>query len=138
MVLEGEMRRRVGEICNAEGLTPGLVKALAYLADAQPVPMSGMAAGLGCDSSYITGLVDDLERTGLAERRPHPSDRRVKTVVTTVKGRKVWERVNERLDEPPRAFATLSASEALRLCQLLRKLRDADTDLDSDLDPSGA
>lgn len=127
MVLEGEMRRRVGEVCAAEGLTPGLVKTLAHLAGAQPVPMRDLADAFGCDSSYITGLVDGLEEENLAERRPHATDRRVKTVALTPRGRRVWERVSERLDVPPASFAVLSPAEARTLQQLLHKLVEADS-----------
>ena len=43
---------------------------------------------MNCDASYITAMVDDLERAGYAERRAGPADRRVKTIALTPKAGK--------------------------------------------------
>ena len=48
--------------------------------------MSTLADAWKCDASNVTWLVDRLEEHGLAERRPHPTDRRVRTVALTRKG----------------------------------------------------
>ena len=34
------------------------------------MPMSALAQALQCDNSNVTGIVDRLEASGLAERRP--------------------------------------------------------------------
>ncbi|MCZ9339278.1 MarR family transcriptional regulator, partial [Streptomyces sp. TRM76130] len=46
-----------------------------------------LSARLGYDPSAIVGLVDDLERQNLAERRPAPDDRRSRIVALTDAGR---------------------------------------------------
>jgi len=79
-------------------LSAAQAKALRYLTWAGPVPMRELADRLRCDVSNVTGLVDRLEQRGLVERRPAPSDRRVKTlVVVTTAGAEVaqamWARV---------------------------------------------
>src|SRR6266516_4235753 len=58
-------------------------------------PMSQRALGrrLRIDKSPMVGLVDDLERLGLAERRRGRSDRRVQDIHVTDAGRAVLERV---------------------------------------------
>ena len=45
------------------------------------------APALHCDNSSVTGIADRLEKAGLAERRPHPTDRRVKTLALTERGK---------------------------------------------------
>ena len=75
---------------------------LVWLLDpaADPVPLRQVAERLRCDPSNITLLSDQLEKKGLAERRPHPADRRVRTLVLTPAGvaarRKLLEHVQER------------------------------------------
>ena len=48
--------------------------------------MSSLAGAWKCDASNVTWLVDRLEEHGLAERRAHPADRRIRTVALTQKG----------------------------------------------------
>lgn len=51
------------------------------------LPMSEIARRQYISKPYMTALVDDLEKEGLAERRPHPTDRRVTDIAVTEKGR---------------------------------------------------
>ena len=46
---------------------------------------------MGIDPSTMVALIDELERAGLAKRRPHPKDRRAREVVITPKGRRTVE-----------------------------------------------
>jgi DNA-binding MarR family transcriptional regulator len=64
------------------GLSWVRVQALRRLA-AQPSTLRALAGQLLADPPYVTLLVDDLERRGLVERRPHPEDRRAKLVSLT-------------------------------------------------------
>ena len=48
--------------------------------------MRDLAEYFRCDPSYVTSLVDGLESAGLAERRSHPTDRRVKMVALSHSG----------------------------------------------------
>jgi DNA-binding MarR family transcriptional regulator len=45
-----------------------------------------LAQRLGIDRTVMTYLVDDLEKSGLVERRPDPADRRARQVVRTGAG----------------------------------------------------
>ena len=83
----------------------GLSESVAHLIwvldpDADPVPLRQVAERLRCDPSNITLLSDQLEEKGLAERRPHPADGRVRTLVLTPAGvaarRKLLRHVQER------------------------------------------
>ena len=61
--------------------------------DADPVPLRQLAGRLGCDPSNVTLLSDRLEEKGIAERRPHPDDGRVRTLVLTPAGEAVRRRL---------------------------------------------
>jgi len=102
-----------------------------YLSQEEAHPMRDLAEHWGCDASYVTSLVDGLEERGFAERRPHATDRRIKTVVLTAEGAQTKAAVLARLWEPPSSFSALSEDEREQLCKLLRKLADADTTIAS-------
>jgi DNA-binding MarR family transcriptional regulator len=120
---------RMAEASAAVGLSPGLLKTLFHLEPGEGAPMRDLADHWRCDASYVTSLTDALEERGLVERRPHPTDRRVKMVVLTEEGVAVRERAFERLSEPPPSFAALTAAEQRELRDLLRKVADADPHL---------
>lgn len=122
---------RMVEASSAEGLSPGLLKTLFHLEPGAGAPMRDLADHWRCDASYVTSLADALERRDLVERRPHPTDRRVKMIALTEKGLAVRERAFERLSEPPPAFESLTAGEQRQLRDLLRKVAQADPDLAS-------
>jgi DNA-binding MarR family transcriptional regulator len=129
---EGEAHDRIHRICSELGLSPPLLKAFVHLGTLDGdggLRMSDLAESWGCDASYVTALADGLQERGLAERRPHPTDRRVKTIVLTAEGRATRERALELLSEPPSAFTALSATEQRQLRDLLRKLVAADPEL---------
>ena len=58
--------------------------------------MSEFADAMRVDPSTATRAVDRLERMGLAERVPHPNDRRVITVRATPLGTRTVKRVMRR------------------------------------------
>ena len=60
---------------------------LRYLAGSEGALQRELSTRLGYDPSAIVGLVDDLEKLGMTERRPSPDDRRSKIVVLTEDGR---------------------------------------------------
>jgi DNA-binding MarR family transcriptional regulator len=124
LVFEREGQQRFHEACDATGLAPGGLKTLLKLSPDQPIPMRELADSFRCDPSYVTSLVDGLEAAGLAERRSHPTDRRVKMVVLSRRGVEALAQVRKILGEPPVSFAVLSTAELLRLRSLLAKLAD--------------
>ena len=115
--------------CAMTGVPPGVLKTLIHLSPGAAIPMREIAQHFGVDSSYVTTLVDDLEANGLAERRPHPTDRRVKTIVLTPKGIEARRRIEELMYQPPTCFGALSDAELAQLRRLLDKLAAADPGL---------
>ncbi len=132
LFMEGEAHDRVHRICTELELSPPLLKAFIHLGTVDEqggLRMSDLAETWGCDASYVTTLADGLQERGLAERLPHPTDRRVRTIVLTPAGRATRERALALLAEPPSAFAALSTAEQRQLRDLLAKLVAADPEL---------
>src|SRR5437763_3376299 len=125
LLMNGEMQSRMRTACEAIGGPPSIVKTLVQLAPDDPVAMRDLADHFGCDASYITELVDGLEEQGFATRQPHPSDRRVRTVVLTQKGAKARETVQQEMWQVPKVFGALTPAEERQLRDLVRNLGDA-------------
>jgi DNA-binding MarR family transcriptional regulator len=83
-----------------------------------PMSMNQVACKLHCDASNVTGIVDRLEARGLLERRPVPSDRRVKQLVLTEEGTRYQRRIEALLGGVP-GLSRLSEDERLALRDLL-------------------
>ncbi|MFD5825709.1 MarR family winged helix-turn-helix transcriptional regulator [Lentzea sp. NPDC060358] len=88
--------------------------------DAEPQPLRKLAGLLRCDPSNISLLSAQLEERGLAERRPHPRDGRVRTLVLTGEGREVRERLLAVVARHS-PFVGLGAEEQRLLHSLLAK-----------------
>jgi DNA-binding MarR family transcriptional regulator len=75
------------------------------------------------DPSSMVAVIDELEALGLAERRPDPEDRRVRTIFLTALGEQKLKRVRRLAAQLQREFfGVLSAEERETLHALLRKL----------------
>ncbi|MCX5203577.1 MarR family transcriptional regulator [Streptomyces sp. NBC_00237] len=99
---------------------------LRFLAGSEGALQRELSARLGYDPSAIVGLVDDLERLGLAERRPAPGDRRSRVVVLAEAGReflKSTEAAGERVTDD--LLAPLAPAERDTLHALLRRVAEA-------------
>lgn len=129
LLFEGEAHSRMREACRVTGVSPGLLKTLFHLEPGEGIPMRDLADHWGCDASYVTSLTDALEERSLVERRPHPTDRRVKMIVLTRKGAAARERGLDLLHEPPPSFGALTGAEQRELRDLLRKVAEADPHL---------
>jgi DNA-binding MarR family transcriptional regulator len=120
LVLDNERRREVSEEL---GLSFGKIRALRRIAG-RPMPMGELAALLGVDPPNLTAVVDDLERTGLVERRAHPTDRRAKLVVATTSGAALARRAQRILERPPVGLSELPADDLEILVRILSRVRD--------------
>ncbi len=127
--LHGEGQNRLARACAHHDLAPSSVKALLRLSGSKPTAMRELATAFACDASYITAVVDALEQRELATREPHPTDRRIRTVVLTPRGREVSASLLDLLSEPPAALAALSPQEQGQLADLLERVAAADEKL---------
>jgi len=119
LVLDNERRR---EVSDALGMSFARAKALRRIYKA-PSTMGELATFLGIDAPYMTIVVDDLERQGLVERKPHPTDRRAKLVEATARGKEAAQRARVILARPPAELAALPEDELAALLRGLRAIR---------------
>ena len=104
------------------GLTTALFSVLNYLVGRGAAIQQEIGAAIGIDPSTMVALIDELERSGLAKRRPHPHDRRAREVVVTPKGRRAVERGQALAREVEDAVLQgLASQERRQLMKLLRK-----------------
>jgi DNA-binding MarR family transcriptional regulator len=103
-------------------LAPLQAKALHELDVDPPISMRELAERLKSDPSNVTGLIDRLEARGLVERRPDPSDRRIKGLALTSAGARMRERLFARLYAAPPALATLSEHDQRMLRDVLQRI----------------
>jgi DNA-binding MarR family transcriptional regulator len=94
------------------------------LIDSKPgLTQSELVAGSLIDASSMVAVLDHLEMEGLAERRPHPSDRRKHAVHLTAKGKKTLARAMDVADHyAEELLEPLDQKERQTLQLLLRKL----------------
>jgi DNA-binding MarR family transcriptional regulator len=116
-----EQRSRMLGAAQEFGLAPQQAFAILRLKTDEPTTMTELAQALKCDNSNVTGIADRLEAAGLAERRAHPSDRRVKTLVLTDKGAEVRGLYQDRLGHTPPAFEAMSDEDAKTLVEILER-----------------
>ena len=116
-----EDKKRRWAVLSELGISPQQSMAISTLKPGEPLPMSALADALHCDNSNITGIVDRLEAAGLAERRAHERDRRIKAVVLTEKGEWLRVEIERRVGEPPPRLASLPEEDAVALRDILAR-----------------
>lgn len=112
------MRSHFAKVTTDFGLSPMEGRALFELEE--PRPMGELADTLHCDASYITGITNRLEDQGLVERRVDASDRRIKHLVVTSKGKQLREAMRVRAEEALPATSGLDVEQRQTLRDLLR------------------
>ncbi|MCR5893204.1 MarR family transcriptional regulator [Burkholderia sp. HAN2018] len=97
--------------------------ALAHLARSEATSCQELAKSLGCGTSRLTRLAQDLERRGLIVRRRDGRDRRTLNLSLTSKGREIAERVPPVVEEAERiVLGRLSEEERMFLRRFLRRI----------------
>jgi DNA-binding MarR family transcriptional regulator len=117
LVLDNERRR---EVSQAVGLPFSRVRALLRVGAAS-MTVGELATALGVDPPNCTPIVDYLERRGLVERRPHPTDRRSKLVVVTPAGSRLAKRAQRLLDRPPATIREMPAGDLRALTAIFAR-----------------
>jgi DNA-binding MarR family transcriptional regulator len=109
-------------------------EALAVLDGAgQPLSPTAIAERLIVTTASVTSLLDTLERRGLVERRPDPTDRRRLLIVITDEGKAIVDQfLPEVVALQTAALATLTEAQRRQLVELLATLGAHLTTLDAD------
>jgi DNA-binding MarR family transcriptional regulator len=111
--------QRIGEV----DLHPPLFRVLNVVDAAEGQSQQAIGEAIGAPASRMVAIVDELEQRGLVERRPHPSDRRIRALYLTPEGRKLLAR-GRRIATAHEEELTRGMSEAdrKRLTALLQRV----------------
>jgi DNA-binding MarR family transcriptional regulator len=117
---------RVAAALESIGLTPALFALLNVLGAREGAMQQELGSAMGVDPSTMVSLIDELEATGLAKRRPHPRDRRARTVTLTPKGRRALEQARRMAAQvEDEVLHGLTDAERRELLTLLRRALDS-------------
>jgi DNA-binding MarR family transcriptional regulator len=84
--------RRFAQRIAALDLQPPLFRVLNVVDAAEGQSQQAIGEAIQAPASRMVAIVDELERRGLIQRRPHPSDRRIRTLYLTDEGRELLAR----------------------------------------------
>lgn len=106
-------------------LSPPLFRILNLVDAAEGKSQQAIGCAIDVPASRMVALVDELEQRGLVERRPDPSDRRVRALYLTRKGRETLARGRKIAREHEEDLTRgLAEPDRERLVGLLRKMVD--------------
>ncbi len=107
------------------GLTPRMQCVLVHALEGKRTQIE-LAALADLDKTTMVGTVDDLERAGLAERRPSAADRRARIVAVTAKGRRAAQDGQKIVDRVHReALKAFAPADRAVFVEVLGELVDA-------------
>jgi MarR family transcriptional regulator for hemolysin len=118
------LRKRFEQKARGLGLSRSQWSVLAHLARHEGINQSALAEILEIEPITLVRLIDKLEAAGWVERRPHPTDRRVKLPFLTPKAHPIleemWARGAATREE---AMAGLSPEKREELIETLLKIK---------------
>ena len=80
-------------ILERHGVTMWAYVVLTALRDGPARAQASLAAAINADKTRLIPVLDDLQKRGLIEREPDPSDRRVRLLGLTPEGRRLQQAV---------------------------------------------
>jgi len=97
---------------------------LAYVSRKDGMAQTQLAEKLDVGKVAIGGLIDRLERSGLAKRVPDEQDRRVKRIFLTPKGKRLVEKLREvSMEFNERVLQGIPAPDLVTTVNALRRLK---------------
>jgi DNA-binding MarR family transcriptional regulator len=104
-------------------LEPGEFALLRAVSAGDGEPQNALAERLSISPSWMVSIVDQLERRGLVERRPHARDRRVRNLHLTAAGKKLLKQAERQAQQfDRRVTEPLTEAEREQLLQLLQRV----------------
>lgn len=105
------------------GLGDSDFRVLELLLHKGPTPVNAIGPKVNLNPGSVSVAVDRLHKKGLVNRVECPSDRRVRTVSITPKGREVFAPLfRQHVSLIQRAFRDVSAEDRRKLEELLKKI----------------
>ncbi|SOC00031.1 DNA-binding MarR family transcriptional regulator [Rhodobacter sp. JA431] len=108
------------------GLRPATFSALAVIVDNPDITQTMLGQALHIERSGVVLIVDDLEAADLISRNKVEGDRRSYALRLTLKGRKLWARARQMVEDHDNLIlAGLSPQERTLLKDLLNRIETA-------------
>jgi DNA-binding MarR family transcriptional regulator len=105
--------------------TPAQAGILGVINRQDGLSQQALADLLGIFPSRLVSMLDELQKSGLIERRPGPSDRRVYALYLTARGKKALQAIGRIARQHEDALcAALNANERETLAQLLSRIAE--------------
>lgn len=123
---------RAATILRPLGLTFARYQVLGMLRWTGSLTLSAVGHRLWITPATVTSAVNRLDNAGLTRRVPHPSDARATLVEITAKGKRVFDRAVEALNEDLFDTVGLDEDELEQLVGLIGKIRAAEGDVVAD------
>lgn len=126
--INDELEKRGNNTLRSKELTTAQVGALFVLNSKQDgaMPLKELEHSLHVAQSTAAGIISRLEQKGLVESYGDPSDRRIKMVRISEKGRSACEDAyGDMQKEEQRLLSELTEAEQMIFISLLRKVRDS-------------
>jgi DNA-binding MarR family transcriptional regulator len=118
-----ELSRRYSEAIADTSLPLGGLSSLAAIVEHPGISQADLGQKIGINKSTAVTIVNELERSGLAERRSSVDDRRRHALHPTAAGiSKLNEWLNDLASMEAEAMSVLSSDEQLVLINMLRRL----------------
>lgn len=111
------------EVLRPLELEPGEFALLRAVAASDGEAQHALAERLHISPSWMVAVVDELEKRGLLERRPHARDRRVRNLYLTAAGKKLLKQAERQAEQFDREVAEqLGEADRERLLDLLDRV----------------
>jgi len=120
---------RAAAILRPLDLTFARYQVLGMLRWTGPMTLGAVGHRLWITPATVTSAVDRLEKAGLTRRAAHPTDARATLVEITAKGRRLFDRAVETLNDDLFGTVGLDEKELDLLVGLIGKIRAAEGDV---------
>src|SRR4029077_16923326 len=113
------------EVLRPLELEPGEFALLRAVSASEGEAQNALAERLHISPSWMVAIVDELEKRGLLERRPHARDRRVRNLHLTAAGKKLLKRAEKQAEQFDRQVAAqFDEAELRQLLDLLDRVAE--------------
>ena len=115
--------RRFHEVLRPLELEPGEFALLRAVSASDGEAQNALAERLHISPSWMVAIVDELEKRGLLERKPHARDRRVRNLHLTAAGKKLLRQAERQAEQFDRQVGDqLTEAELEQLLDLLDRV----------------